>query len=89
MQLAVQSKTHLNIIFFRADMNVAGSFADALGKNRIDQPNHRCLFGHALQRADLDIVEGGGFIDGFIDLHFFHVFEHASDSGEGTVNSGQ
>ena len=70
-------------------MNVAGAFADALGKNRIHQPNHRGLFGHALQRADLDIIKSGGFLGGFVDFHFFHVFEHAPDAGEGSVNGGQ
>jgi hypothetical protein len=89
VQLAVQSKAHLDIIFFRADVDVAGPFADALRKYRIHQPDNRCFFGHALQRADLDIVKRGGFIGAFVDLHLFHVFEHAPDAGESPVNGGQ
>ena len=89
MQFSIHAETDLNMILFRADMNVTGCFANSLGKDGIREANDRCTFGHIQQGADLDIF-GGSFCFRhclFGILHGLHIFQGSADSRQCAVNT--
>ena len=51
VQNPVDTQPHLDVALFRADVNITGSLPHRLGQQGVDQPHHRCLLGHVLQRG--------------------------------------